>query len=183
MLTLHPPRVNHWPSALKSAAALQGTLIPTGPGYRAAAWPDTPAARCAALGALLTPRFAAAELTAAWVWGECETLPSPVSFTTRRGRVPPLLDISGVSLREFALTDDDLVYVGEFAVTSPSRTVFDIVRLLPSVTGAHSRICRRLLARAPGNWEAVFTRAARSSNADRARVHHWLREMTPRDDS
>ena len=177
MLQRKLPRIDHWPQALKSAAVRQGTLIEVGPGYRPASWPDTPATRCASIGSLLTERFAAAVYTAAWVWGACESPGTPLTFITRGGRVPPLAGTQGVSLREFTLRDEDLFYIGKFAVTTPPRTVFDIVRSQPSLSAASTQICCRLLQRDAGGREVVELLASRSSKADRARVDSWLREI------
>ncbi len=177
MMSVLTPPVDHWPAALKSAASLQGTLIAVGPGFRPAAWPDTSATRCAALGSLLTPKFAAANLTAAWVWRACPDPQSPLSFITRQGRVPPLMQIPGVELREFTLADGELTYIGEFAVTSPLRTAFDIVRAESSFTKFRVTVCRRLLDISGLGWEALQQRAALSNNVDRARVQHRVQAV------
>lgn len=178
----HPevPRVDHWPQALRSAATLTGTLVKCGPGLRPVAWPETPAARCAAIGGQLSDRYAAIEDTAAWVWGARRSPGSPLRLATLGGRAPASFErraSEDVLVSTFRLLPEDLVAIAAFAVTSRARTAFDLLRA-PTQFGAARRVaCRLLFVAEPGSSSEVRRRAQGASRTDRARIQRRLSEL------
>lgn len=176
-----PPRVDHWPPALRSAALLSGTLVRSGPGYRAVSWPDGPRARVASIAGLLGKNFIAAEDTAAWVWGVRRSPGSALQLLTRRGRAPAdfeLGDARGlVRVSAYRLAPGDIEEVAGQGVTSPERTVYDLLRSREPFT-VHRRVaCRLLNARDPALLASLTARAAGASLSDGARVRRRLREL------
>ncbi|MGO3146541.1 MAG: hypothetical protein ACTIJ6_02560 [Leucobacter sp.] len=170
------PAVSHWPQTLKSAAALLGTLTTCGPGFRPAAWPPTPATRCAALTEYLTPRFVAIGMTAAWIWGAARERRTPLELSTRSGRVPSTSENRLVAYRQFKFRSEDVAYFGEYAVTHPTRTAYDLMRSADNFDTPRRVACRLLIAPDHNAVEKLLVQASRASRTDRARVSLRLRE-------
>ena len=170
------PAVDHWPQTLKSAAVLLGTLTPCGPGFRPTAWPPTPATRCAAITEYLTPRYVAIGMTAAWVWGAARVPSTPLELSTRSGRVPFASETRDVAYRQFKFHTDDVVYFGEYAVTHPTRTAYDLMRSADQFDAQRRAACRLLIARDANAAETLLAKASHASRTDRARVSRRLRE-------
>lgn len=172
------PRVDHWPPALQSAAALTGTLVRSGPGYRPVSWPDTSFTRCNAIGGLLTQRYAAVEETASWIWGASRSPGSPLRLITRHGRAPARFETAtsevSIHISNYRLQPGDLVEIGEYYLTSRSRTAYDLLRSTAPLTRPRAVACRLLLLAEPGASSRVARRAMHSSRADRARVRARL---------
>ena len=61
-------------------------------------------------------------------------------------------------MHEFQLAPGDVLLFGEFAVTSPARTVFDLLRSPDDFDLASRVACRLLFARHAGLSEAVRER-------------------------
>ena len=165
MSAKYPPRVDHWPPALRSAALLTGTLVRCGPGYRPVSWPDNAVARCTAIGGLLAQRYAAIEDTAAWIWGVRRSPGSPIRLLTRRGRAPASFEAVhsdiDVLVSNYRLTPGDVVELAGYGVTSRIRTVYDLLR---AQCGRERLVaCRLLLLAEP-------ERAGYSQSALRARA-------------
>lgn len=173
-----PPRVDHWPVALRAAARLSGTLVACGPGLRPVGWPETPVARCAALGGLLSGRYAAAEDTAAWVWGALRTPGRPLRAITPAGRAPPsFASVSPdypVRASNFTLLPGDVIDLDGYLVTSPERTLYDLYRS-PTEWTREREVATRLLHLLARHARASLpARLAGASRADRARVARRL---------
>ncbi|MFF8817955.1 hypothetical protein ACF07D_08165 [Leucobacter sp. NPDC015123] len=178
-----PPRVDHWAPALRSAALLTGTLVRSGPGLRPVSWPDTEKSRCAALGGLLLERYAAAEQTAAWIWGACRSPGPRMRLITLRGRAPAGFELVGLrrlaSISHFRLVEGDIARIGEYGVTSRSRTVYDLLRSPEPFTAARLVAARLLMLTEPGIADRLATRADAASPIDRTRVRERLRALGP----
>lgn len=70
----------------------------------------------------------ASHLTAAWVWGAARRPHDPMQLSMKRGRRAPLQRASdGVRNYELRLAPADTVRFGVFEVTSPLRTVHDLL--------------------------------------------------------
>lgn len=183
MTPQHPPRVDHWPPALRSAATLTGTLVRCGPGFRPVSWPDNAAARCTAIGWLLEDRYAAIENTAAWVWGARRSPGTPLRLMTRRGRAPAWFESvspdSSVHVSHFKLIPGDVVEIAGFGVTSRQRTAYDLLRSAVPLAGPRLVACRLLLLSEPGARRLVALRARSASRADHARIERRLRALPP----
>ncbi|GAA2838085.1 hypothetical protein FB468_0680 [Leucobacter komagatae] len=181
MATRQPPRVDHWPPALRSAAVLSGTLVRSGPGYRAVSWPDGPRARVASIAGLLGENFIAAEDTAAWVWGVRRSPGSPLQLLTRHGRAPATFELGDarglVRVSAYRFAPGDIDEVAGHGVTSPVRTAYDLLRSKAPLT-VHRRVaCRLLSAQDPTLLGSLTARAAGASLSDGARVRRRLREL------
>jgi len=166
----HPPRLDHWPQTLRSAALRRGTLARCGPGLRPVSWPETPETRCAAIADRFGANLVAAGDTAGWIWGARRS-PGPVlEFTTRTGRPPMSAVASASSIHEYRLEAGEAVRLGAYPVTSRERTAFDLLRAPSALTIERRAACRLLLIRSPSPVESLLERAARSSKPDRGRV-------------
>ncbi|KAM9862443.1 hypothetical protein ACI1US_01765 [Leucobacter sp. BZR 635] len=173
-----PPRVDHWPPALRSAALLTGTLVRCGPGYRPVSWPDNATARCTAIASVLSERYAAIEDTAAWIWGVRHSPGAPLRLLTRRGRAPARFELSNsefeVHISNYRLAPGDVVEIAGYAVTTRLRTAYDLLRSTAPLEGARLVAVRLLLLSEPGARRRLFDRAERASRADRARIARRL---------
>lgn len=167
-----PPRVDRWPIALQHAFKLRGALVPCGPGLRGVAWPDTSSVRLATLGPWLHAHAAASHLTAAWVWGAARHPGEQLTFTTHSGRRPPPTHPHHISWHQLTLNVEDLRTLGDFTVTSPERTAFDLLHCSSGFNTAEQVACRLLVRSQPvlnALRERVFSRRRPHSTLARAR--------------
>jgi hypothetical protein len=80
------------------------------------------------------PGTVAVALTAAWLHGVLEpnpNRPAPVHVAAVRGRPQPRA--RAVTGSRLTLDPDDVVQIGDWCVTSPERTCFDLARIGPTV--------------------------------------------------
>lgn len=153
-MTAHPPRYDTWPLPVQHAMRLRGALIPCGPGMRGAGWPDNPKVRLATLGAHLEHGLVAAYLTAAWVWDASPTPGAPLSVAAPAGsaRWP----VSPEAHRfEFRFTPGDTMKLGNFGITSPRRTLLDLIHRPDIFDASTHEACRNLLNLLRGTREQV----------------------------
>lgn len=139
-----PPRLDRWPPAVRSAEVLRGTAVRCGPGLRLVSWPETPAVRASAIAAELSGRIGV-QLTAAWIWGAARDPGARLEFSVPRGLPLPGTASSGVVLHEYRISEHETVRVGGFLVTSPVRTIYDLLRA-PRFEAAERLACRVMLA-------------------------------------
>lgn len=176
-----PPRVDHWSPALRSAAALTGTLVRSGPGHRPVAWPDGPRTRVASIAGLLGENFIAAEDTASWVWGVRRSPGAPLQLLTRRGRAPGSFELGVarglVHVSAYRLTDGDIAEVDGHGVTSPARTAYDLLRSKAPFSVQRRVACRLLFITHPRAYASVASRATSASVSDAARLLRRMREL------
>lgn len=143
-LVAHPPRFDLWPEALRSAERLRGSLVPCGPGVRGIGWPETPRVRTAALAPWLGGGRIATHLTAAWVWGAARSPGRPLQVTARSGRRSYGVDSEWLRVYELRYTEADTHRFGEFGVTTPLRTVIDMLHGDAPFTAVERIACRLL---------------------------------------
>ena len=141
-----PPRFDLWPEALRSAERLRGSLVPCGPGLRGAGWPETPRVRIAALAPWLEHGAVAAHLTAAWVWGAARTPGRQLQVTTRARQRRRQADTEWLRVYEFRYSEAETHRFGAFDVTTPLRTVTDMLYAARPF-GIVERVACRLLCR------------------------------------
>ncbi|WP_210481349.1 type IV toxin-antitoxin system AbiEi family antitoxin [Naasia sp. SYSU D00948] len=114
------------PAAELEALRLDGTLYCLAGVWRPSDLPETGEARAAAVALTLRDRLVADRLTAAWVLGAAERVPSPlqccVPIEDRGAAGTPQLDI-----REVRLADGDVLRIGDLRLTSPLRTAVDLL--------------------------------------------------------
>jgi hypothetical protein len=158
------------PPAVLRAAVLAGDCYPVGSSWASVAEPDVPALRAAAFGAEVDdPRLVAAGTTAAWIWGALTAAPSPASASAGPGlRVRDV--VGGVVVRELSLRPDDVVPLGGSAVTTPVRTLVDLLRSPGSFAPTTRRATAAMLAMYPdGTADAVRARVLRTPRAPGSR--------------
>lgn len=151
--TLRPlPRIPHfdaWAPAVQSAELLRGTLVRCGPGRRLVGWPESPRVRALALSPWLTDQRIAVRLTAAWIWGAAASPGHPLRFAMRDGRRATSPPSPEFTLQQFRMGSGDVVELDGCMVTSPLRTLFDLLRSQGDADREHRVACRLLLARIP----------------------------------
>lgn len=158
-----PPRYDQWPETVQHAMRLRGCLIRCGPGVRGVGWPETATVRLAALAPWLDdPRLIASHMTAAWVWGAARHAPSELRISTVAGQHSLARSYRSGARKstnrrsELRLSPEDRVKLGMFCVTSPLRTVIDLLHD-PDHFGLTERVAYRLLLPLiPGAKETVF---------------------------
>jgi hypothetical protein len=133
-----------------SAARLDGHVVELGDAYIPADAVETAALRAGSLRRVLKDTLAATHLTAAWVHGAA--LEPPARHSVQRAVRRRLHAVIGVGLeyRDLALPLDDLQLIGGVWVTTPARTLADIVRIGDDL---HTQVARRLLSDVAGIGE------------------------------
>lgn len=150
-----PPRYDLWPATVRSAGRLHGTLVPCGPGVRGIGWPETPRVRAGALAGTLTRGQTATRMTAAWLWGAARDPGRPLSAHTRAGDWRSRADSVTVRTSEFRFAPGDVVQLGPCRVSTPARTILDLL-YAPAPFGTAERVACRLLAhRVTGGLAAI----------------------------
>ncbi|MBC9944904.1 hypothetical protein ICL81_10345 [Leucobacter sp. cx-328] len=158
-----PPRIADWPIAQQYAERLRGTVVACGPGFRLASWPDVPATRITALSRwLISPRYIAVHMTAAWIWGACYQ-PGEPTVLTRGGRISSGRERSGATYRIGRIAESEIHTLAGFSVSTPLRTAYDLLRTQGRFD-TRERAAVRLLAF--GRLEELRARASRCSPSE-----------------
>lgn len=152
-----PPRYDRWPLSVQHAMRLRGALVRCGPGVRGVGWPDTPRVRLAAIANALEGGQFAALLTAAWVWGAVDDPGTPLSVARSAGRSRTSRAV-GAQHYELRISPADVVKFGEFGVTTPMRTILDLLHVNPSFGPRERSACRELLRISPVGAEDMSAR-------------------------
>ncbi|MCS3842556.1 type IV toxin-antitoxin system AbiEi family antitoxin [Microbacterium sp. AK031] len=126
------PSLFYRPGALLSqqelgAARLDGLLVEVGEGYMPADLPEDAGARAAAVSPILSPGYAASGPTAAWVHGVGDTPPARHHTQRAVDHRPRISQRSDVIAHEGRVPPSDLVVIGVIPVTTPLRTLTDLV--------------------------------------------------------
>ncbi|UBH05969.1 hypothetical protein K8P10_001480 [Leucobacter sp. Psy1] len=165
-----PPALDRLPPTIVHAALMRGDLVRCGPGVRPVGWPDSPRVRAHALSGRLTHGRIASHLTAAWVWGAARrTGPALYATVPDRRRREPTRD-AGLTLTHRPCPERDRVRFGAIAVTTPRRTLIDLIHdaatdgepefPLPSLIA-----CRVLAAGIPGGVRTIPDHELRSGRS------------------
>lgn len=173
-----PPSIVHWPPAVRSAELIRGTLVRCGPGLRPVAWPDTPRVRLAALAPWLGRDRVPTHLTAAWIWGAAAHPGSPMQLAVRGGTRRPEFTPRDVHVRSLSFGADELTLFGSYAVTSPVRTVCDLLRTRQNPDLATQVACRLLLRLIPGGHSVVLAAIASRQHFRAVARNHLLEFVT-----
>ena len=171
------PAIDEWPEAVRSAERIRGSLVACGPGIRPVGWPETPRVRLAALAPWLGTRYVAIRLTAAWVWGAAKHPGSPIECSTHGRKRAPSFTSPGLTVYEHMLTSDDICRIGVQCVTTPTRTLCDLLRSASPHHITERVACRLLLARHPGGRAAVHTALNTGARRYRRIATARLREL------
>lgn len=151
---------------VRSAERLHGTLVPCGPGMRPVAWPESPRVRLQALAEICPPQLVITLGTAAWVWGAARTAPLPLDVACGVHGASSSRFNTLLSLRNLVFRPSDVQDFGVFSVTSPERTVTDLLRLRERFHSSDRAVCRLLIRLVPGGLQAI-----RAQLGERASPH------------
>ncbi|MDQ0645514.1 type IV toxin-antitoxin system AbiEi family antitoxin [Microbacterium murale] len=126
------PSLFYRPGALLSqqeliAARLDGLLVEVGEGYMPVDLPEDAGARAAALIPILSPGFAASGPTAAWVHGIGDAPPLRHHIQRAVDHRPRVHPRQNLIMHEGRVPPSDLLLVGAVPVTTPLRTLTDLV--------------------------------------------------------
>ena len=140
---------------MRSAARLHGALVPCGPGFRGVGWPETPTVRASALAEFLVDDRIATHLTAAWVWGAARSPGRPLRVSTKARRRVTLPATEQLRVAEARLAPEDSCRLGDFGVTTPLRTMLDLLHDPEDFGPAELVACRVLSQQVPNGWRSV----------------------------
>ncbi|TWX40683.1 hypothetical protein ES689_04425 [Frigoribacterium sp. ACAM 257] len=115
------------PDVELQAAGLDGDVCRVADSWASVADPDDAWLRAAALADSLGPVVVAARGTAAWIWGARAAAPRHLEAV-----VPSWArhhdDRPRITVGEVLIDDDEITQLGRVRVTSPTRTVLDLLR-------------------------------------------------------
>lgn len=174
-----PPRLDRWPEAVRSAELIRGTVVRCGPGLRLTAWPETPSVRAAALRPLFRDDLIASHITAAWIWGAARNPGEPLDFLTLNSRTQGTEPETGIRLHRFRMGNGDIAALGGLNVTTPRRTLFDLLRG-DQFSTEQRLVCRVLLAFLPEcrAWLRDRLESSRASHPYHQRIRARLGDET-----
>lgn len=126
------PRLRSLPLHLSAtelrSALLDGEVTALGDGFVPVDLPISPTERAASLVETITDgRVILADRTAAWVWGWCLE-PGPLRTCVSIGARIPSTDRRRLGAREAVIDDDEVRSLAGIRVTTPLRTLVDLVR-------------------------------------------------------
>lgn len=171
------PRIDRWPLCVRFAELQRGTLVRCGPGVRLAGWPETPRVRLAALAPWLTPNRIAILSTAAWVWGAIRSPDDKIELSASQRQTLDTLADHRVHFRQLRIAPSELTRFGDFAVTTPERTILDMLRLAPKFTQQHRSACRLLILHAALSRTTLLNSLNAAPSAHRGRARTRLHEL------
>lgn len=164
---MFPPRIDLWPPAVRSAERLHGTLVPCGPGLRPVGWPDTPSVRRIAIGDLMPSQLIASHQTAAWIWQSTRRAGKPLRAiqkpTTRNTFLAGVNTKDLIRIRQQRITREDIAVFDDLCVTTPFRTVLDLLYDPHDFDVVSQVACRLIMLKFPG----VKVRVCRSVHESR----------------
>lgn len=176
-LELVPPRLDEWPDAVRSAELQRGTLVRCGPGVRLVSWPETPRVRLTAIAPWLGAEHIAILQTAAWVWGAARSPGRPLELSTQHRRRTRAESPVGTLVHQYAYATNATVRFGDFEVTTPLRTITDLLRLPEDFTRVHRLACRLLLLSPEIDRALISTALGSGPPPHRRRARDRLREL------
>ncbi len=105
---------------------------------------EQPRHRAAAVHSGLSDRLIAEQLSAAWVWGALDAPPPHHQFCVAMGSRVSHSPARWMTLREVVIEEDEIAVLGGMMVTTPARTVVDLVRSSATFDAAEIAAVRRL---------------------------------------
>jgi len=167
-----------------SAARLDGHLVELGDAYIPADAVETSALRAGSLRGILGSTLAATHVSAAWIHGAVHD--PPARHTVQRAVGRRLYAVLGLRLvyRDPAVDIDDLLLLGEAWVTTPVRTLADLIRVDDD---EHQRAARALARDVPqACGEAIewleSHRGIPHKHAGLALLRGWTARGVPQDE-
>lgn len=111
-----------------AAARLDGELVEIGEAFMPADAVETPEIRAGSLRSIAGPQVALTHESAAWVHGAIDHLPPRHSVQRRTpSRIHAVVDRT-VRYRDLYLPSTDTQFIGGIAVSTPTRTLVDLLR-------------------------------------------------------
>lgn len=146
------------PPTVLSAERLNGTVVQVGTFFAPLIGFDT---RLARLSTALVPYqdgVIYSGQTAAWIWGAIRELPLPAEYAVSTTKRMHIRTSTPHRKRELCFSDEDVAVLGGYHVTTPLRTVFDLL-LSSQVLTRELRVACRLLFTCDGvTREAVLAK-------------------------
>lgn len=127
------------------AARLDGEVFAVGDCFAPVDEIEQPRHRAAAVHAGLSPRLIAEQLSAAWVWGALDSPPLHHQFCVATGARVSHSPGRWITVREVVIAPAEVVALGPALVTSPERTVMDLVRFAGRFGADEARAVTRLV--------------------------------------
>lgn len=127
------------------AARLDGELYLMDGCYCPIDEPERAALRGGSLAARFSPRLIAEQRSAAWVLGALDSAPrihQLCAGLTARARPA---DLTGLEVREVVVDESDLLAIGGFRVTTPTRTACDLARFSRHFGALEQELIRRTM--------------------------------------
>ena len=160
-----------------SALRIDGDVFSVGDGFVCADGIEDAAIRIRAIGPLLgSPRIAARE-TAGWIYGQGFDCPRPVQVVVPAGRSQSTEPLRGVRLREAVLTDDEVVELGGLLITSPLRTIVDLLRESGWIEADAERVSGLMLREGHSPARVADALSERRFQRERVRAMERLAEL------
>ena len=116
------------PLAELSAMRLDGEIVAVDQCFAPFDDFPSPEQRASALALNLGERLIAERHSAAWVWGGLDKPPTPHEFCVAHNARVTRRPVPHLTVREVVLAEGDVIEIGGVAVTSPRRTIADLVR-------------------------------------------------------
>ena len=116
------------PLAELTAAVLDGEAARLGPTFTPVDVPPGVTSRARALKHVLPRRFIADRRTAAWVYGALFALPEPLDACVRTRDRPKMCVGLDARLRQVVINESEIALISGVSVTTPLRTMFDLLR-------------------------------------------------------
>jgi len=132
-----------------AAARLDGHLVEIGDAYMPADAVETPELRAGSLRALVSPALALTRASAAWIHGALSD--PPVRHAVQRLsrlRIHHVID-SRLSYRDYLLREEDVIVLGGVGVTTPPRTLADLVRDMHAGEDGADTVIEAMIAWSP----------------------------------
>lgn len=119
---------NDLPLAELSAMRLDGEIVAVDQCFAPFDDFPSPEQRASALALNRGERLIAERHSAAWVWGALDHPPTPHEFCVAHNARVTRRPVPHLTVREVVLAEGDVIEIGGVAVTSPQRTIADLVR-------------------------------------------------------
>lgn len=126
------------------AAELDGELFAVDEGYASIDSWESPSMRAASLLSIVPARLIAELATAAWIHGARDHPPAVHELCAEATSRYRDVGLRRVILREVALSESEIGMVGRMRVTTPLRTVMDLLRCRRSFTPVDANAVLRL---------------------------------------
>lgn len=122
-----------------AAARLDGDVVELGEAYAPADLVETAALRAASLASLVAGLHGAAfaGMTAAWIHGAGDSPPDPHELQSATGRRLRAPTTRRIIVHDPVLDPSDVQHLGGLAVTTPERTLIDLLRWPVTVPERH----------------------------------------------